>query len=606
MKTYLRILAYGRPEAHRAALAFLYLLGFNLLGAVSLTLLIPFLEILFAARPEPPPALPFDWFDVASLKAHGYYWLSQQMQVSGKVQVLVGFCLVLLAAIVLKNLFRYLSNVQIAPLEHHLVRRLRDHIFGHLLRLPLGFYTQKPKGHLMNIVSNDVVVVEQAIVGTLMPLLSDPITMVVYLSAMLLISWQMTLFTLVVLPLTGFALSRIARSLKTRARRGQAHLDELTAILDEVVTGMRIVKAYGTRAYEQTRYERANEQFARQMIGFRRRSELASPVTEVLSVLIVLLIILYGGSLIVGGDQRLKASEFIGFIALFSQFLAPIKTFSSALSRIQKALVSFGRIEELLAEPVPPSEAAAGRPVTEFREALRLESVSFSYGSQPVLTDINLEIRRGEMVALVGPSGGGKSTLADLICRFYEVSGGRIVLDGCDIREIDAASLRGLLGVVTQEGILFNDTVRHNIAYGCADRYTPAQIEAAARTANAHEFISELEDGYETRIGERGTRLSGGQRQRIAIARAVLRNPPILILDEATSALDNTSEKIVQEALDRLLRERTSIVIAHRLSTIEHADRIVVLEGGRIVGQGTHAELLATNAAYQRLQAQVR
>lgn len=605
MKTYLRILAYGRPEARRAAAAAAFLLLYNLMGAASLTLLIPFLEILFAARPEPPPAMPFDWFDVDALKAHGYYWLSQEMERSGKTAVLFGFCLVIFAAIAFKNLFRYLSNVQIAPLEHHLIRRMRDAIFDHLLRLPLGFYTGKPKGHLMNIVSNDVQVVEGAVVGTLMPLISDPITMLIYLTAMLLLSWKLTLFTLVVLPLTGFALSRISRSLKTRARRGQAHLDELSAILDEVVSGMRIVKAYGAEGYERERYRRANGQFARQMIGFRKRSELASPVTEVLSVLIVLFIILYGGSLIVGGDQSLKASEFIGFIALFSQFLAPIKTFSSAMSRIQKAIVSYSRIEELLNEPIRQTEAEGGAVLDGFRDRISIRGLSFRYGDADVLRDVSLDVERGRMVALVGPSGGGKSTLVDLICRFYDASAGAILIDGRDLRTVDAASLRRLMGIVTQEGILFNDTVRNNIAYG-GGTYTQEEIVAAARTANAHDFIMDMELGYDTMIGERGTRLSGGQRQRIAIARAVLRNPPILILDEATSALDNTSEKVVQEALDRLMKDRTSIVIAHRLSTIEHADRIVVLEGGRVAGMGTHAELLAGCEAYQRLQALAR
>jgi len=600
MKTYFRILGYGSPFFYLLFLALFFLFLYNLFSAISLTMVIPFLEILFSSQPMPEPEVPLSILDVASLKAHFYYWLSKQMAIHGKLNVLYGFCLVVFIAIVLKNLFRYLSSYCIAPFEQGIIRNLRDRIFEKLTRLSLHYFTYQRKGQLMNLILNDVQIVQEAVVGTLMPLLSDPITMVIYLLTMLIISWKLTLFTLLVLPLTALVISRIARSLRKRADKAQTLLDLLMAFVDELIGGIRIVKAFNGEPYEVQKYRHHNHLYTRVMVNFRRRSELASPLTEILSILVVLVILIYGSTLILQGENDLKSSEFIGFIALFSQFLAPIKTFSGAISRIQKAIVSYNRIENLLNQEPDPTLMRGKREVNGFEESIQLCNVHFGYEDREVLKGITFTIRKGMMVALVGPSGAGKSTLVDLICRFYDPQEGVILFDRIPYPEINVHSLRRLMGIVSQEGFLFNDTVKNNITYG-SDSYTMEEIIQAAKAANAHEFIMELPQGYDTVIGERGLRLSGGQRQRIAIARAILKNPPILILDEATSALDTLSEQLVQQALNHLMENRTAIVIAHRLSTIQRADLILVLDQGRIVEQGRHEELLQRNGLYRKL-----
>lgn len=600
MKAYFRIVSYGASHFHLLLLAFVFLILYNLLSAVSLTLVIPFLEILFSSKKLSIPHVPLSFWDVDSLKLHFYYWLSSKMELYGRLNVLYIFSIVVFIAIVVKNVFRYLSLYFIAPFEQSIIQNLRNKIFEKLTQLSLHFFTYRRKGQLTNLILNDVQIVQEAVVGTLMPLLSDPLTMTIFFFTMLVISWKLTLFTLLVLPATAWMINRIARSLRKRADKAQSILDLLMAFVDELISGIRIVKAFNGESYEVKKYKHYNHLYTWVMVNFRRRSELASPLTEVISIVVVLVIIIYGAHLILAGEDGLKSSEFIGFIAIFSQFLAPIKTFSGAISRIQKALVSFGRIEELLEKEPDPTLKRGKKKVSEFNDRIEIRNVAFRYEDREVLRDINVTIRRGMMVALVGPSGAGKSTLADLICRFYDPYKGELLFDGIPYTEIDVRSLRKLMGIVSQEGFLFNDTVKNNIAYGAVS-YTMEEIVQAAKVANAHDFIMELPEGYDTVIGERGLRLSGGQRQRIAIARAVLKNPPILILDEATSALDTLSEQLVQQALDRLMENRTSIVIAHRLSTIQRADLILVMDGGRIVEQGRHEELLERNGLYKKL-----
>jgi subfamily B ATP-binding cassette protein MsbA len=602
---YLQILSYGRAYWRYVALAIFFLALYNLFSAVSLGLVIPFLEILFSDVAPPAPTEPFSWgllfTDASQIKIHGYYALYGMMQNLGRIQALYYFCVFVAAAIILKNLFRYLSAFMLTPVEFGIIRNIRNRLFDTLTRLSLSFYTRKRRGEIVNLVATDMANVQDSVVGTLPSLISDPITMMVLLVAMILISWKLTLFTLTVLPLTGLVISRIAGPLKRKVEKGQGILDSLFSVIDEFIGGIRIVKAFSAENYVRNKYQTLNDNYTRVTIGFRRQVELASPLTEVLSIFVILGVIIYAGTMILGKDSELKASEFMGFLVFFSQFITPIKTFAQALSRVQKSRVSFGRINTLINEPIKDTEAVHGEDVAGFDQSIELRNVSFAYeAGRDVLKNVSLSIRKGETLALVGPSGGGKSTLIDLVCRFYDPATGDILLDGKNLRAINASSLRKLMGIVTQEGVLFNDTVRNNIAYGDA-HYTDEEIMRAAKIANAHDFISQLPNGYNTMIGERGLSLSGGQRQRLSIARAVLKNPPILIMDEATSALDSESERLVQDALDKLMQNRTCIVIAHRLSTVLHAHRIAVVREGSLVELGTHAELLAKNGLYAKL-----
>jgi subfamily B ATP-binding cassette protein MsbA len=560
MRKYLRILANGREFLPQAGLAFPALLIYNLLNALTLSLAIPFLEILFAQRTvtEQPPELV--WYSPASLKANGYYALDQAIQHHGQFEVLVGFCSVLGVSIFLKNAFRYLSAWLLAPMELGIIRNLRNRLFRHLSRLSVGYFVRKPKGTIMNILVNDVQIVRESVLSTLRSVINDPLTMIVFFFNLLFISWQLTLFALLILPITGLVIDRIAKSLKRRATKGQATIDKLIAILEEYLSGVRVVKAYGGEAYERGKFEQLNQRYMDTMTGFQRRTALASPLTEVISIFFIVPIILYGGSLILLNDAAaLKPAEFIGFVVIFSQFLTPVKSLSKAVSKIQKAFASYDRIEDFLAAPIEATEQPGRHKIAQLQHGIRFEGVSFRYEQTDVLRDISFTLRKGETVALVGPSGGGKSTIADLLCRFYDPREGTIWVDQYPLAQLDGPSWRQLIGIVTQEGVLFNDTAGRNIAYAQTDAQAPA-IEQAAQAAYAHEFIQEMEAGYATLLGERGGRLSGGQRQRIAIARALLKNPEVLVLDEATSALDSVSESKIQAALAELRHNRTVLM----------------------------------------------
>lgn len=600
MKTYLRTFQFAKEFYPNLTLSIIFLIFFNLFNAISLTLVIPFLELLFSGKTTSIPTITDT--DLGGWKDEFFHWLDSQIAEVGKFETLIWFCGIILVAIFLKSLFKYLSSYQLATFEHGLIRNIRNKIFEHLTKMGLSFYTNTPKGQLMNIAVTDVQILQEAVVGTVQNILSDPITMITFLVTMILISWKLTLFTLIVLPVTGLAISAIAKSLKRDAVRAQEQMDILMAQKDEFISGIRVVKAFTAENHALHQYLKRNDFFTKLMINFRRRSDLASPTTEVLSITVVIAIILYGGYLILAGKGELKASEFIGFIALFSQFIAPIKTLSGAVTRIQKGAASFERIERLLSTPIEQTEQILGKIAPPFSTAIEIKDVHFQYSNKQkhALSDISLSIQKGEIVALVGPSGGGKSTLADLIARFYDPQTGLITFDGIPYQEYDATSIREQMGIVTQEGILFHDTVHNNIAYG-GRGYSREKVIEAAKVANAHAFIEQLSQGYDTLLGERGTKLSGGQRQRIAIARAILRNPAILILDEATSALDTESERLVQEALERVMKDRTSIVIAHRLSTILNASKIIVIEEGKVIEIGTHTSLVAQRGLYAKL-----
>jgi ATP-binding cassette, subfamily B, bacterial MsbA len=601
MKLYLRILAYGKPFLAQGILGFACLFAYNFFSIFSIALVIPFLQILFqqgdaaamvdAARASADP----DWMQ------RGYLFVADLVAERGKLEVLYGLCITLGISIFLKSLFRYLASWFIAPFEQSVIHLMRKRLFDHLSILSMSFFTGKRKGNIINVLVTDVQIVQESVIGTVQNMVSDPISMLLILSSLFVISWKLTLFTLLVLPVTGLFISFISKSLKRKARSGQERLGNLIAILDEFISGIRIVKAFGTENFEKRRYEEMNGQYRDLMVSLKRRSDMASPLTEVLSVGVVITIILFGGSLIISGKGELMPSAFIGFVALFGSFIQPIKTFSSALSRIQRGIASFQRIEEFIQIPEDVKERPNAMPMKSFSGSICYEQVSFAYDAEEtVLRQVSLEIKKGQKIALVGPSGGGKSTLADLLPRYYDPLQGKITIDGIDIRDLKVVDLRGSIGVVTQEGILFNNTVLANIAYG--DQVPDKEkAENAARIAHAHDFIEQMPEGYATMIGERGTKLSGGQRQRLSIARAIYKNAPILILDEATSALDSESERLVQEALEQLMQGRTSIVIAHRLSTILDADQIFVVEGGKIVEAGTHQALLAQNGLYRSL-----
>ncbi len=581
-------------------ISLLCLIIYTLFNAVSLVAIIPFLEILFQEDSFARPDFPFVWYDTTALKAYGYYFLGQAIDQLGAQQMLVYFSAFLVFSIILKNIAKYLSSYFMAPFEQGIMKQLRDKLFGHLMIQDLAYFTMRKKGDLINILLSDVNVVREAVIGTLLALLREPITMVVFLFTLLFISWKLTLFTLVVLPLTGFAISRIRGPLKRQTKEGQVALGRLVALIDEYLGGIRIIKTFQKEEYAMNSFERENEAYTRFQVGIRRKSELASPLTEVISILVICAIIYYAGTLILSSESQLKRSEFLGFVAVFSQFLSPIKVFSNALTKVQRGIAAFERISTVFDSHPQIANREQAIKLSSFSKNICFQGVYFRYGEEYVLRDINFELLKGQTLALVGPSGGGKSTLASLIARFYDPQEGVIFMDGKDIRDYCIEDLRAQLGMVDQEGILFHDTVFNNIAFGMegADRKA---VEKAARQAYAHDFIAQLPKGYDTLIGERGTQLSGGQRQRISIARALMRNPEILILDEATSNLDTQSEKFVQDALQNLLQDRTSIIIAHRLSTIIRADKILVLNEGRITQSGNHGELLEKKGLYQEL-----
>ena len=600
MKLYLRILGYGKPFLKQGITGFVSLFLYNFFSIFSIALVIPFLQILFNQGDGQAVVEAAKAAESPSLMQQGYLFVNGLIENQGKWEVLVYLCIALATSIILKSVFRYMASYFIAPFEQGVINFMRSRLFDHLARLSMPFFSGKKKGRIINVLVTDVQIVQESVIGTVQNMVSDPIAMVLILITLLVISWKLTLFTLLVLPVTGLFISFISKSLKRRARKGQERLGNLITVLDEFISGIRIVKAFSTESFEKKKYQDMNNQYRDLMVSLKRRSDIASPLTEVMAILVVIGMILYGGSLIIDGGGGLDPSAFIGFIALFGSFIQPIKTFSSALSRIQRGIASFQRIEEFLEIPEEVKEKENPISLEAFDSEIRYENVWFRYEKEDVLKNISFEVKKGQSIALVGPSGGGKSTLADLLPRFYDPVQGRITVDGKDLRDIRVKDLRSKIGVVTQEGVLFNDSILQNIAYGDHQPDRDRVMEAA-RIANAHTFILQQADGYETIIGERGTKLSGGQRQRLAIARAIYKNAPILILDEATSALDSESERLVQDALDQLTMNRTSIVIAHRLSTILDADCIYVIDNGEIVEAGTHSELIARSGVYENL-----
>jgi subfamily B ATP-binding cassette protein MsbA len=590
---YKKLLPFLRPHAWRMAVTILANLLAALLDGFAIALLIPFLNILFH---QPSTSLKSGWVSKLLNATVG-----SQIIPGDEMRSLRNVILLVMASVLLKNLLVWIAGQFGATLQEFVTRDLRNAVYRHLAHLPLGYFTQMKAGQILSRVINDTFEARLILTQIVTQGLQAASLVIVYIAILFSISWKLTLIALIILPLLGVSLQPMLRRLrKGNLRRGNVH-GEMTSVLQETISGIRLVKASGTESYEEARFADGSNKYARSSLKMTRLALVAPPVTEIVGTLIAVLV-LWIGALQVLQSGTMTGATLLAFLTLVLRLLQPLKQLSQMRTTAQSSLASAERLFEILDSPAEFQRDSGTRDKATFERDLRFENVSFAYEEDaPVLSGIDLIARKGEVVALVGPSGSGKSTLVDLIPRFYEPLEGRILLDGVDTREIKLPALRSLTGIVSQETVLFHDSVRNNIAYGAPGAYTQEQIEAAARAANAHEFIIELPDGYDTMLGERGTRLSGGQRQRLAIARALLSDPPILILDEATSALDTESERLVQEAVDRLLQGRTVFVIAHRLSTVTHADQIVVLDRGEIVERGTHAELLAKRGAYSRL-----
>ena len=603
MNTYLRILSFARPYRRHVPQYLLFALLSIVFGLINFTMLIPLLNVLFGQVDEaaqPINDYPDFTFTIEYVLDVFNYYFSQIIDAYGKVGALSFICALIITSVFLANLFRYAASVSLAKVRAMVISKLRLRVFDQVTQLHLGFFSNERKGDLMSRITNDVQEVENSVVSTLKVAFKEPMTIIGYFIVLFTMSVKLTLFTIVVIPVSGIVISEIAKRLKKKATQTQESLGRIANILDETLSGMRIVKAFNARPLVQQRFQEEVDGYAQLNISMSRRLDLASPISEFLGVTMVASILLYGGILVLNNESDLTASEFIAYIIIFSQVLTPAKAINGVLSNIQRGLASGERIFKLIDTESAIQDAPDAQVLMSFEQEIRFENVFFSYGKDPILHHINLTVPKGKTVALVGPSGGGKSTLADLVPRFYDPTAGTIYIDDLPLTAYQTDSVRQQMGIVTQESILFNDTIYNNIIFGKPDA-TEEEVIQAAKIANAHRFIMEAPDQYQTRVGDRGTKLSGGQRQRLSIARAVLKNPPILILDEATSALDSESEKLVQEALTNLMKNRTSIVIAHRLSTIQHADEIVVIQQGEIIERGTHETLVEQGGLYGKL-----
>ncbi len=602
MKIFLRILTYANTIARRLGFFFLYSILGIIFGAFNIVLVIPMLKTLFNQTKgvvDVPPLPSFELSTDYIIDAFTHYYLLI-IRDYGQLNALLFICSLIVACVILANLFRYLERVIATKIRVDLVKNIRMDIFKKVSLMHIGYFNNERKGDLISRFTNDVMEVENAVMNSLKAVLKEPITIIVYFFVLFKISPQLTLFTLLVLPLTGGALAEIIKRLKRQATQSQESLGRIVNILDETFGGMRVVKAFNARNFILNKIEVESANYRRLSKSMSYKNELASPVSEILGVLIIAGIIFFGGNMVLSENSTLDPAVFLGFLAIFSMIIQPAKNFSNGITSLQKGTASAKRIFEMIDSQPAIQNKPNAVPLKSFEHNIEFKNVSFAYDSDLVLRNINLTVEKGKTIALVGPSGGGKSTLADLVPRFYDPTDGDVLIDGKSIRDYEIESLRKQMGVVTQESILFNDTIFNNIAFGNPQMSEEAVMQAA-KIANAHDFIMQTENGYQTFIGERGSKLSGGQRQRLSIARAVLKNPPILILDEATSALDSESEKLVQEALFNLMKNRTSIVIAHRLSTIQHADEILVVQQGQIVERGTHDDLNIRNGLYKKL-----
>jgi ATP-binding cassette, subfamily B, bacterial MsbA len=600
MKKYARLFRYLAAYKSNIALYFLFIILAIVFSVASIGSLPFFIDLIFTKGKEDllKPEVIYSSQDFIRYIS---YHLQELMKANGKAYVLALICILVLIAVFLKNLFTYLSFYILAPMRNGVMNRLRKELFQKILIMPIGYFTEQRKGDIMSRMTNDVSELENSVVGTVEGLIKDPLNLLILLGTLIFISPKLSLFLLIFLPVTGFIIGRISRTLKKQSNAAAIKQGEALSVLDETLGGLRVIKAFTAERLVGKKFEEHNEALFHIKNRMQYRRDLASPLSEFLGVLVLCGILYFGGQLVLGGNAGgLTDKGFIMYIGIFTQIITPAKALSASFYNMQKGTAAITRIEEVLQAPVMVEEAVNPKPIKSFEHSIEFKNVGFAYDDVTILKDINLIVEKGKTVALVGSSGAGKSTLADLVPRFHDVSTGELLIDGINIKNYSLDQLRGLMGIVTQEPILFNDTIANNITLGI-DIATPEAIEQAAKIANAHNFILQKEDGYNTNIGDRGGKLSGGERQRMTIARAVLKNPPILILDEATSSLDTESERLVQDAINNLMNNRTSLVIAHRLSTIRHADEIIVLQKGEIVERGTHDGLIVQNGFYKRL-----
>ncbi|MBL0341511.1 MAG: ATP-binding cassette domain-containing protein [Bacteroidetes bacterium] len=610
MKTYFRIIRLVKPYLGFAALnAF-----FNILSVVfnlfSLTMVAPFLDLLFLKSDQDYAdrmalGVPEIEFSIKSLIDNFYYQFTSIIvdPERGKLYALIMICVLVVVMFFFKNLTRYLAMFFIAPVRNGVVKDLRNSMHRKVMDLPLSYYSNERKGDIMSRMTTDAQEIEWSVMSSLEATFREPLTIILFLATMIFISPQLTLFVAVLLPLTALLITRVGKSLKRTSVKSKERLGSLLSIIEETLSGLRIIKAFNAEQPVQQKFEEVNDKYTTTMNRMYRKTDLASPMSEFLGTCVMVVVMYFGGKLVLTNDDSLTASMFIAYIAIFSQMIPPSKAFTNAFYNIQKGIASADRINKILDAPNDITDSISAINIADFKNRIEYKDVNFSYRKGEtgyVLQNINLVIEKGKTIALVGQSGSGKTTLADMLPRFYDPSSGAIFIDGVSTRTIKLKSLRSLIGVVSQESILFNDTIANNIAFGL-ESVKQEDIITAAKIANAHEFIMQMPEQYLTNIGDRGSKLSGGQRQRLSIARAVLKNPPILILDEATSALDTESERLVQDALNKLMANRTTLVIAHRLSTIQHADEIIVMSQGVIEERGTHNELILKQGLYKKL-----